>query len=437
MHIIFSVLLFCSSVLILIVIFRSSKGFLNYVLQSFFILLTALFYKESQVKNYAHNISFDENTAFFLSMYLFVGLVVLFTVKFAHLFSRKTTIGQLNSSEDISTDTLNFWTMVYVIIITLKSYLIIVGSENYFVQTLSLFFDFFPLLVGLVYNRIRKSIRLLFFIIIILNFVIHIVQSSRGTAIVPVGLFALGYFTQTRLKLNYTHIIFIIILIPIFITFNKVESYRKIYGRGLEVNAKNVNTLWNYLITPGNIVNVKSDFGTPFGRLINHPNLAVFYLSPHYIKYRETQTIKDEFLTSFSIQGPDRERKKVFDKMKGNESFGNGVLNRYGYSVSASSSWELSILADGYSRGGIGVMSLYIFITIIFLLNIEIFLQKRFNESALWQLLLFFLYFSSVFTFYPYPLMMAIKTVRYRGLLFSSLFISLWMLKRILNRRMY
>jgi hypothetical protein len=372
---------------------------------------------------------------FFLLMYLLVGLVILLTVKLIFMFSKKANDRQINSYNDISSETLNFWTIFYVILIVLKSYLLIINSSNYFVQTFILFFDFFPLLAGLAISRLHKSNRTLFIAALMLNFVIHIVQGSRGSAIVPFGLFALGYFIQSRFKLQYTQIILIIILIPIFLTFNKVESYRKIYGRGLEISTQNINNLWNYLIKPGNNTNVKSDFGTPIGRFINHPNLAVFYLSPQYVEFRQAQTLKDEFVASFSIQGPSEIRAKEFGKMKENARFGNGVLNKYGYSVSARSSWELSVLADGYSRGGFGFMSIYIFIAITFLLKIEIFLQKRFTESALWQLLLFYLYFSSVFIFYPYPLMMAIKTVLYRGLLFSILFLALLIIKRILSRK--
>lgn len=301
----------------------------------------------------------------------------------------------------------------------------------YLIQALSLSFSFTPIIFGLFFRLADRKNKLLWFSVMILTFAFHIVQGSRGIAIIPFLLFFIGYLIQMNSFKSKVRLFLVLLFIgfPLLNIFGKISDYRIMFGRGVEISVDNFVNFADFLIN-GNAVEA-IDAAAPEGlvRLLNHPDMAVIYLTPQTIDYRQFNYIFDEIQNTISLNGSSVRMDNYFSG-----HYGNSVAVKYGFSVNETTSVEFSLLADSYSRFGLlGIVIYYtIFTTLLFSLE-RITASAIFGNKIIALVFLMFILINSIYTLYAYNFWVFLKIIIFRGT-FVLLIVHVFSFKKLLRR---
>lgn len=397
-----------------------------YVLQ--FIVLVALNFIDRE-----KNIMFNEGfTIYYKDLIFQYGLIVLligclFVIIFMVLilfFSAKNTLISIEERKNIINNPAEISKLLFFLSIFFGCNLFSAFNFVYFIQIISLSFFFSPIIFGLFYDKTEKKIKIIWFGLLAATFLVHIVQGSRGVALLPIAFFVIGYFLQLenskkRFKLI---VIFTIVAIPFFSFFSKISDFRKIYTRGIEVSVDNLLLLNDFIWNDNINLALESSENSTLVRLLNHPDQSVINLTPKSLKYRGFGTLFYEISEVVSFNGSSKRRSSYFDG-----TYGNRVSSKYGYRVDENSSVEFSLLADSYSRGGIIGIIIYYSFTLILLFCLEAFTASKKRKNSFIPITLFmFILVTSINTLYAATLWQFLKTILFSG---TFVFFILYFLK--------
>lgn len=284
---------------------------------------------------------------------------------------------------------------------------------NYILQAISLAFSFSPVIFGLLYKSAAKKTKYLWLIILSITFIIHIIQGSRGYAILPLIFFLIGYIIQldnNKKRLSLL-VIFLIIAFPFLSFFGKISDFRSIYGRGLNVSIENLSKLTDFVFDSNNIKIVESSSNNGLNRLLNQPDIAVIKLTPEKIPFRSSNYIFEELKNMISLQGSSDKLSSSFHR-----KYGNSVAINYGYTVSKTTSVEFSLLADSYSRAGIFGVIIYYSFLVLLLFCLEVMTASSLIKNSFIALILFiFIVVESINGLYAYTIWAFLKNIIFRG----------------------
>jgi hypothetical protein len=288
-----------------------------------------------------------------------------------------------------------------------------VFDKIYFIQVISLSFSFSPIIFGLLFELANNRNKIVWFSIMTCTFFLHVVQGSRGYAVMPILLFIIGYLIQMNNMKSKIRLFIVLILIgyPLLTVFGKISDYRQIFGRGLEISSENLYFLADFLINGDSYEIIESSAPEGLVRLLNHADMAVINLTPDIIGYRGVDYIFEEMQNAISISGSSERASSFYSGQ-----YGNSVAIKYGYTVSESTSVEFSLLADAYSRAGLlGIIIYYTFFTLILFSLERITASSIFGNNVIALILLMFILISSINGLYAYTIWEFLKIVIFRG----------------------
>jgi hypothetical protein len=258
------------------------------------------------------------------------------------------------------------WFLIAAGVINTMFWLTLIDSSNpvlFLIARLSSSLSFAPFFAGLTANRFRRSF---WFWIAILLFEIFVsyLTGTRGKAILPIVFFLTGIYIslpsrQSKLIFFATRIVPICALLGVFGTI--VGIARDIVGRTDFFEAVSSGTVADRLGDTNVQEAVKDRGGYLFNissRMTSWPPLVVPCLSPNPVEHRGFDDIGVELsaLSSFRIGKADS---------AGEFYFANYCLKPYDFAVwvdaagKMTSSVELSVFVDGFTRGGWGVGVVY------------------------------------------------------------------------------
>lgn len=276
----------------------------------------------------------------------------------------------------------------------------------YIIAVFALSFSFAPAFIGLVWSQLSKFNRLLWIIALGVNFMFHALQGSRGTALFPVIFIIAGYLLsiwQDKKLFRRRVTLFAIIAVVSLPVLSFIQSFREIQGRGIEVNAENLNLLYTVAqdyettsTTPDRRMH------TSLGRMLIEANPAAVAMTPEEVPYRYTDYLVDELISVFSLAGD--EGRDANRETRGKAGYGTGVATNYGFAVNEFTSVEWPVFADGFSRFGYFGLFIYSFIFAAFLSLLEKWSQRIWRKNPLMSmiLLLFILYNGVLSYMYSY-----------------------------------
>ncbi len=245
------------------------------------------------------------------------------------------------------------------------SYLLIPFAGSYLILTLAYCMSFVPFVLGLFFIELRKSRKILWILTLFVSFASNLVQGSRGLAVMPILVFIVGYVLSIVDKSYFKkHIIIIIVCGLLFLPiFSAIGEFRKIAGRGIEVNAENINAMIDFVESSASDDTEESQeimISGSFGRILTHANFAVPAMTPEKVPYRGLDYLEQEVIRCFSIAGEKGEKEMMMNRA--DEKFGSGFMTEYDFLVNSATSVPFPVLADGYSRFSYLGIFLYSFI---------------------------------------------------------------------------
>lgn len=309
--------------------------------------------------------------------------------------------------------------------------IIAVFFSFYIINVVFLTFSFVPIIVGLIWFRMSRPMQLFWGLILVVGLLFHSVQGSRGYALMPILLFAIGYYISMKTFhpeiLGRRRIIAILFLLIVFPFLSKVQDFRDNRGRGLEVSAETVLDLISFMGDDSESQETSGLKGS-LGRMLNEPNFTIPYTCPSPIPYRGSDAMLDELKTIYVLNGA--EGAEIYLKKRAYLNYGVGALSRYGYYITDKTSTGLSMFADGYSRFGYFGVFFYSAVFAFVLGFIEKFALNLWNKNVMLSILFYFFIlrlglFSYGSTYYSF-----FKIVLFRSVL---LFLIGYLIYRICN----
>lgn len=345
-----------------------------------------------------------------LGIFIYVGVYVV------NSFSQNRCIGFYERFIQISdTYYLNFLSKVMAVIFSLTILVAFIPSLPYVLRVVSLSFSFITLFIGIFYHLIDN--RKLWIGLLLFNFIVQNVQGSRGIALIPIVLFIFGYLVSIY-KTRYFRkkvVLFCLLVIPLTSLFGAIASFREMYGRGIDVNTKNISKMVKYVFSDDSEEKDTDNFLYGLSRLINHGDFAVIGLTPKPIPYREGDSFVEEIEFIFTLQGENGN--KAYRMQRGSLNYGSGTLSKYGFSINEKTSTGLGLLGDSYSRFGILGVMIYFFAISVFLTLIEYklsYFYRKKNKILSYLIFIFFLY-TSLYTLYGNSYFLLLKKFLFNG----------------------
>lgn len=254
--------------------------------------------------------------------------------------------------------------------------------QLYFVNVLFLTFSFLPIIVGFVWCKLKHVNKRFWLILLVINFLFHAVQGSRGYALLPIVFFAVGYYISIKVyyperlgKLIAISLIACIITLPFF---SKMQDFRDVKGRGMDVSIESISEFVSFFTNDVENYNKHAGIKGSLGRLLQNPNFTIPFMCPNSISYRGSDSILDEIKSIFVLHGADGA--ELYRAQRASLNYGVGALSKYGYKITEETSTGLTLLADGYSRfgyKGVFIYSIFVSILLGFLEKFSINLWER------------------------------------------------------------
>jgi hypothetical protein len=242
----------------------------------------------------------------------------------------------------------------------------------YFIRITNGALIFVSLLAGR-YSRQLPVVRVIWLITMSLDFVIGMAIGARFPALVPIGLYGIGYLLATPAKRRARVLLMLVVsALPLIALSGMVSIIRGEIGRG-GIEILSTDRISQVIDRAFNLVGTADEEGKRdlvlegIGRLVSWPSLEVAMMSPDPIAYRGLSTLPGEILASCKIHkfsGIDRQ--DTYDL-----GLGSAPARLYGFEVDTHTSVEFGVLADGWSRGGPAVTLAFGFLVTLVLSLIE------------------------------------------------------------------
>lgn len=226
----------------------------------------------------------------------------------------------------------------------------------YLIARISSALSFAPFFAGLAYRRFQSSFKV-WIVVLFFQLIVSFITGTRGAAFIPIGLFLIGILCAMptwKTKMNFS----LRLALPACVALAAVGVYigiaRDIVGRTNLAEAITSGSLGARL-GGTDVVREARDRGgflhNLSRRLTSWPPIVVPCMSPEPVAFRGFEDFNEEIdaLTSFRI-GRSIDSGKFY--------FSNFCLKPYDFAVHVdkkgimTSSVELSIFVDGFTRGG-------------------------------------------------------------------------------------
>jgi len=244
------------------------------------------------------------------------------------------------------------------------------GLVDYFIRTLSSMFAFVPLFVPSLHPR-HWVVRRMWYMSIALTVLMGVFTGGRFSTFLPLVLLAVGLVlaAPTKRRKRVLGLSLAVSVLPFLLFMNFLGAVRDAEGRVtvLEVDSRRVETYISEATADDPSTSSSGQQQTALLRLINWPNLFAVVLSPDLVPFRSAENLATEvnYLVNIGLlSGADR------SSLNRNE-LGTYPAKRFGFTVNDRTSVEYGLLADGWARGGLGVLLPYAFFLTFFLLSIE------------------------------------------------------------------
>lgn len=270
---------------------------------------------------------------------------------------------------------------------------------GYLINLIANTFNFATIIVGYFWNRINKSVKCYWIIALIITFIFHMIQGSRGYAIFPIIFLLIGQLLSIvgNKKALYRKItVYSIIFILFMPLFAKVQDYRIALGRGVDVSVETFSLMVDYLLSEQIPLSSESETSESLSRFIIGTNFATVSLTPKVVPYRNFDSMGDEILSMVTLVGSDNV--ESFNASRADLGYGIGVPSKYGFHVTELNSVEFPLFADAYSRFGYLGIFIYFLLFSFLVCKLELFFRRIFYKNSLLCLMLltFFLYYGTL-----------------------------------------
>ena len=349
---------------------------LGYALQFFWLLLVAVFGLTFHAANSSAPDILDYPVRAILPNLLIPISALLAVLVLAILYPANSSNLSLWRQSTTAPSGIGFYLTIAAVIQPLYWFSILQTSESfvyvaYFVRVANGALLFTSLLAGR-YSRQLPVVRAIWLITMSLDFVIGMAVGARFPALLPVGLYGIGYIlaapAKTRVRVGLT---LAICAVPLVMLSGAVgESAARLAAAVSRFNNYRISEVIDRVFT---LFSAEDEEGKRaltlegIGRLVSWPNLVVPMMTPDPVSYRGLSTLPDEVLASSKIsQLSDMNRQDMYDL-----GLGSTPARLYGFTVNTHTSVEFGVLADGWSRGGPAVALAFGFLISLLLSVIE------------------------------------------------------------------
>lgn len=222
-------------------------------------------------------------------------------------------------------------------------------------------------------SAIDRRLGLLWTVTIALNAFIGIVAGTRSKALVAAVLFVAGYIsTLPGRRRLLVAICASIAAVPVIQLSGAVGVVRDQVGRGgLELmRTDHIAQVLHELtreLTSDDREQAEEIQAQGVSRLLAWTNVVVPLMTPDTIPYRGLAGLVDEGIATFRVASVAGVAADDFYEA----GLNNAPARHYGFTVNANTSVEFTLLADGWSRGGLAVVVVFTLVVMIFLLSAE------------------------------------------------------------------
>jgi hypothetical protein len=350
---------------------------LGYALQFFWLLLVAVFGLTFHAVNSSAPDILDYPVRAILPNLLIPISALLAVLVLAILYPANSSKLSVWRQSTTAPSGIAFYLTIAAVIQPLYWFSILQTSESfvyvaYFVRVANGALFFMSLLAGR-YSRQLPVVRVIWLITMLLNLVIGMAVGARFPALLPVGLYGVGYLLATPAKTRVrVGLMLAICAVPLVALSGAVGVIRGQIGRGgIEILSTDrimevVDRVF-YLFSAEDEEGKRALTLEGIGRLVSWPNLVVPMMTPDPVSYRGLSTLPDEILASSKIsQLSDMNRQDMYDL-----GLGSTPARLYGFTVNTHTSVEFGVLADGWSRGGPAIALAFGFLISLLLSVIE------------------------------------------------------------------
>ena len=264
-------------------------------------------------------------------------------------------------------------------------------NAGYIVNLIANTFTFATIIVGFFWNRMSRFLKVIWIVALTITFIFHIIQGSRGYALYPIIFLLVGKLltiANDRNKLIKRISIYTVIFVVFLPLFSRVQDYRLVMGRGLDVSTESFNSMVDFLFSERSYSTEKeSGLSKSLSRFVIETNFATVALSPSSIPHVGGAGMNQELASIVTLVGSSNVEN--YRMNRADMPYGHGIAARYGFNITELNSVEFPLLADSYARFGYLGVLIYSLLFAYIMCKLEVFTKKLNGRFLLLGLMLF------------------------------------------------
>lgn len=290
-------------------------------------------------------------------------------------------------------------------------------NAGYIINLIANTFTFATIIVGFFWNRMSGFLKVIWIVALSVTFVFHMIQGSRGYALFPIIFLLVGRLltiANDKKKLIRRLSIYTAAVVLFLPMFSRVQNYRQVMGRGLDVSVESFNSMIDFLFSEQKIESDnESGLSRSLSRFITESNFAAVVLTPSVIPHFGFVGMDQEFASIVTLVGSSNEEN--YRMNRADMLYGYGIAARYGFNITELNSVEFPMLADSYARFGYLGVLIYSLLFAFIMCKLEILTKKINGRYSLLGLMLFTLLIYSGALSYGSSYAPVFKALLFRG----------------------
>lgn len=299
------------------------------------------------------------------------------------------------------------------------------GEAGYGIRVMYHTFHLLPFLAGRYLNQ-HSRLHRIWLLVLAANALAGALVGSRLFASLPIALFVLGFLTRASARQRRRWILGIAgAALPLFYASGMVEAVRTQIGRG-GIELLTEERLTEFIAASGAASQHEASRAALFGdgvrRMIAWSNQAAILMSPDIVPFRRFDGFVTEVRRAMSIEGTRLEARRELLEA----GLYSAPATRYGFNVNEGTSVEFPLLADGWSRGGWVVATLFGVLAGLMLGSIDLLCLRLAGRALGWSAVGSLLSIKGAFDFGGQPLVTATRGMVLGILLLVAVSSVLW-----------
>lgn len=372
-----------------------------------------------------------------MSIGVIFGISALYLGVKSSRIAKKST-PSLNTILDLVDEKYSIETIIIILLVFFSCSIFRTFNLGYLVNLVANTFNFTTLIVGYFWFRLNREIKYLWILALVISFVFHVIQGSRGYAVYPIVFLLVGLIlsvSDNKKEMRKRIIVYTSVMILFMPLFSKIQDYRIALGRGVDVSVESFENMVDYLVSDGPSADEKTGLSKNVSRFVIGANFATTSLSPGVIPHFGFKGMDDEIKSMFTLVGSDNV--DSYREKRSELNYGTGIAARYGFNITELNSVEFPLFADAYARFGYIGIFVYFYLFSFLFCKLELYVRRLcLSNSVLGVLLLTLLVYNGSLS-YGSSYSTLGKVLIFRGLFitFVAAIIAKISEKKILNYR--